>query len=63
MPSPERRAEIVALLVERVTAHPDDLDDPGSSGMAPAAPFFRRVLPTGRCGIGTHDTRIKSPLL
>lgn len=41
--SPERRAEIVGLLVERVTA----TRTTGMTGLewtAPAAPFFRRVL-------------------
>jgi hypothetical protein len=41
--SPERRAEIVGLLVERVTA----TRTTGLTGLewtAPAAPFFRRVL-------------------
>ena len=41
--SPERRAEIVGLLVERVSA----TRQTGVTGLewtAPAAPFFRRVL-------------------
>jgi hypothetical protein len=41
--SPERRAEIVGLLVDRVTA----TRMTGMTGLewtAPAAPFFRRVL-------------------
>ena len=40
---PKRRAEIVGLLVERVSATKEE----GMTGLAwtaPAAPFFRRVL-------------------
>jgi hypothetical protein len=58
--SPERRAEIVGLLVDRVTA----TRTTGMMGLewtAPAAPFFRRVLSEGRVGFEPTTRGLKVP--
>ena len=61
--SPERRAEIVPLLVARVIAN-KTAGVVGLEWTLPAAPFLQAgSVVSEPCGIRTHDTRIKSPLL
>jgi hypothetical protein len=61
--SDERRAEIVALMVERVAATRTTGLTGLSGRLRPPRSSAGLCCQRGPCGIRTHDTRIKSPLL